>query len=246
MRKSKVVRLTRKWHRYLGLILGIQFLLWTIGGLYFSWTNISEIRGDNLKQEKPFIPKDNNYVSPSEFLPQFLDQEDDLISVELTTILETPIYRVQFTSKEKKEVVLVNAHNGKLKEALTKTEAVEVAKNRLNIEAPVIDVEYLTKTGSHHEYRKRPLPAYAITFDKPANTTVYVSSTYGNVQRFRNNKWRIFDFLWMLHTMDYQERDDFNNLLLRAFSLFGMFTILSGFFLYTLTSKTLNRKKKDK
>ncbi len=36
MKKSKVVRLTRKWHRYLGIILGIQFLLWTVGGLYFS------------------------------------------------------------------------------------------------------------------------------------------------------------------------------------------------------------------
>ncbi len=36
----------RKTHRYLGVILGIQFLFWTIGGLYFSWTNIDEIHGD--------------------------------------------------------------------------------------------------------------------------------------------------------------------------------------------------------
>jgi len=36
----------RRMHRYLGVLLGIQFLLWTVSGLYFSWTNIDEIHGD--------------------------------------------------------------------------------------------------------------------------------------------------------------------------------------------------------
>jgi uncharacterized iron-regulated membrane protein len=39
----------RKTHRYLGLFLGVQFLLWTISGLYFSWTDIDEIHGDQFK-----------------------------------------------------------------------------------------------------------------------------------------------------------------------------------------------------
>ncbi len=243
MRKSKLVRLTRKWHRYLGIILGIQFLLWTIGGLYFSWTNIDKIRGDNLKNKKPYLPNSATYVSPSNFLVNYLDQTDSLISLELTTILEEPIYRLQFFSEGKKEGILINAKSGKLRKSLTKEEAIKVAHSRLAIKAPITTIEYLKETGNHHEYRKRPLPAYAITYGKPANTTVYVSEKYGNVQTFRNNQWRIFDFLWMLHTMDYQERDNFNNMILRAFSLFGIFTILSGFTLYVLTSKTLNKKK---
>jgi hypothetical protein len=28
----------RRTHRFMGVILGVQFLLWTIGGLYFSWS----------------------------------------------------------------------------------------------------------------------------------------------------------------------------------------------------------------
>ena len=48
MIKSKTAIKIRKAHRYLGLFLGIQFLLWTISGLYFSWTNIDEIRGEHL------------------------------------------------------------------------------------------------------------------------------------------------------------------------------------------------------
>ncbi len=36
----------RKAHRYLGLIIGVQFLAWTVSGLYFSWTDIDQIHGD--------------------------------------------------------------------------------------------------------------------------------------------------------------------------------------------------------
>ena len=52
----------------------------------------------------------------------------------------------------------------------------------------------------------------------------------------------IFDFLWMFHTMDYAGRDNFNNLLLRAFSLFGLATIVSGFTLFFMTT---NKKRKQ-
>ena len=37
----------RKTHRFLGIFIGIQFLFWTISGLYFSWTDIDEIHGDH-------------------------------------------------------------------------------------------------------------------------------------------------------------------------------------------------------
>jgi hypothetical protein len=47
----------------------------------------------------------------------------------------------------------------------------------------------------------------------------------------------------MSHTMDYQGRDDFNNLLLRIFSLFGLFTVLSGFLLWATSSPTLRKLK---
>ncbi len=244
MKRSKIVRLNRKWHRYLGLILGIQFLFWTLGGLYFSWTNIDEIRGDNLKNGPPPLAINTAIVSPSHFLPNFIQEKDSLTSLELTSILNKPYYRCEYKTGGSERVILIDAKSGKLKPALNKNESVQVAKEKLSVETSISKVEFLTETGSHHEYRGRPLPAYAITFSKPASTTVYVSTEYGNVQTFRNNQWRIFDFFWMLHTMDYQERDNFNNILLRAFAIFGLVTLLSGFSLYLVTSKTLNNIRK--
>jgi hypothetical protein len=37
--------------------------------------------------------------------------------------------------------------------------------------------------------------------------------------------------------MDYQGRDNFGNILLRAFSIFGLFTVASGFVLFFVSSK---------
>ena len=48
----------RKHHRFLGIFIGIQFLFWTISGLYFSWTDIDlhklgpTIRFEYLKETK--------------------------------------------------------------------------------------------------------------------------------------------------------------------------------------------------
>ena len=60
-------------------------------------------------------------------------------------------------------------------------------------------------------------------------------------QTVRHRDWRWFDFLWMTHTMDYETRDDFNNKLIRIFSLMGLFTVMSGFILWGITSKTLKK-----
>ena len=58
MTKAKWQKIIRKSHRYLGLFLGIQFLFWTIGGLYFSWTNIKNIRGEDIRKEPTTIKKE--------------------------------------------------------------------------------------------------------------------------------------------------------------------------------------------
>ena len=243
MTKRKIIQLNRKWHRYLGVILGIQFFLWTVGGLYFSWTNIDEIRGDHLKKKHALPILQDDLVSPSQFLARENVPKDSILSLEIASILNKPFYRIVYRSEGQSKVKLVDAITGQLKKPLSEKEAVHIAKEGLAVNASIAQVTFITESGKHHEYRGRPLPAYAIVFGEPANTTVYVSQEYGNIQTFRSNQWRAFDFLWMLHTMDYEGRDNFNNLLLRAFALFGLFTILSGFTLFVLTSKRFSRKK---
>jgi hypothetical protein len=223
--------------------------MWTISGLFFSWSNIDEVHGDFQKNNAPLLSINTSLVSPTIALDTIkkISKIDSIISIQLIEILGNPIYQVSFLSaphnqaneKHNRQVMnqLVNAETGKLRGPLTKEEATKIATLRFTGEPKIKSVEYLTQTNNHHEYRKNPLPAYAITFDHPTNTTVYVASELGTIQKFRNNKWRIFDFLWMMHTMDYEGRDNFGNTLLRIFSIFGLLTALSGFVLFFISAK---------
>lgn len=254
MAKSKHYYI-RKTHRWLGVILGIQFLLWTIGGLYFSWSNMDEVHGNFQKKNTPLLAAHISLVSPSLVMDSIkrVHQIDSIVSIQLIEILGKPFYQVRCISNNHSKANLehddmqvmnhlANAETGLLRGPLTTEEAVEVAKIRFNGEPKIKSVEYLTVTNGHHEYRENPLPAYAITFDQPSKTTVYVASELGTIQKFRNNKWRVFDFLWMMHTMDYESRDHIGNWLLRAFSIFGLVTVFSGFALFFVSTKWTKKK----
>jgi hypothetical protein len=226
----------RKTHRYLGIFIGIQFLFWTISGLYFSWTNIDDIHGDQFKNLE-YQPKSfDNLISPSA-----LNVTEGVNTIELRDINNLPYYWIN-----KKQ--LYNAIDGKLKESISKNEALYIAKNYMKADIEVTTIEKINETGKHHEYREKLLPAYVISYDNDEALKAYVSIKDGKFQTVRHRNWRWFDFLWMTHTMDYEGRDNFNTIILRAFSLLGLITVLSGFLLWYTSSpsvrKLLKRIKK--
>jgi hypothetical protein len=53
----------------------------------------------------------------------------------------------------------------------------------------------------------------------------------GELLAKRHDLWRWFDFLWMFHIMDYEERSDVNNTLLRITASVGLVFALSGLWL---------------
>jgi uncharacterized iron-regulated membrane protein len=239
----------RKAHRYLGLFIGIQFLFWTIGGLYFSWTKIEEIRGDHLRNKAETIKIDGTLISPQPILDQIREKEEvaGVARVNLIEILEKPFYEIRFLpahgASHQQKIVVASALDATIRPAVTKAEAEKIAAAALLKPLAVKESLYLTpeNIGGHHEYRSGALPAWAITFDSPDELTVYVAAENGQVGSFRTNEWRAFDFLWMLHTMDYRERDNINNYILRGFSILGMITILSGFLLFFASSPLVRR-----
>jgi hypothetical protein len=218
---------------------------------------MDEVHGDFEKKHPPLLSSNVKLVSPSTVLDSIkaIHRIDSIVSIQLIEILGKPFYQIRCLTAIKQTAAvhehdpvhamnhLADAVTGELREPLTKDEAVAVAAQHFNGEPTVLSIEHLTTTGKHHEYREQPLPAYAITFKHPNNTTVYVASELGTVQKFRNKPWRIFDFLWMLHTMDYQSRDHIGNTLLRIFSIFGLITVLSGFALFFISSRLARKKR---
>jgi hypothetical protein len=78
------------------------------------------------------------------------------------------------------------------------------------------------------EYRGA-LPVWQLVFDDEAGTHLYVSPATGKVAARRSGVWRVYDFLWSLHIMDYQTRDNFNNWLVVIASAIGLVLTITGF-----------------
>jgi hypothetical protein len=241
---------TRKTHRYLGLFIGIQFLLWTVGGLYFSWNNMDDVHGDTLlKQEKKYFNSvDFSQVQKGIDSLMLRGEIDSIHSVKLFEAFDKPLVQFRYFKNNHVHLQLISPETGKIRPPFSGQECLELAEGRLIESIPVKKAELLEKhsTGNHHEYRGRPLPAYAFSLDHPSNTTIYVSTELGQITSVRNSNWRRFDFLWMLHTMDYSSRDHITNWVLRIFSVLGLITIFSGFYLFYLTSPTIKKFRKRK
>ncbi|MFQ5589153.1 MAG: PepSY domain-containing protein [Nitrospiria bacterium] len=241
-----MIRKIRKIHRLLGLFVGLQILLWGVGGLYFSWNEIGKVRGENLvaKQKKLFL-QDSDFISPSKQISQFTREYPEVELVDqlvLRSFMGLPVYEIRYQEDGKIRHALSDPHTGRIRPPISEDEAIAIAKADFAPEAPILKVDYIEEIADGSEYRGRPLPAWRIEFDHPSHTRIYISAERGLVTARRNNTWRWFDFLWMLHIMDYEDRDNFNNLLLQGMSVLGLVTVASGFVLWGTTTRLFRRQ----
>lgn len=223
-------RLLRKIHRWLGLIAGLQLLAWTISGLYFTWFPIDEIHGDHLltiAEPETALLREAQLLSPSEITGMHEDLADARISdISLTETLGTPVYLVG--------AIRVNALTGEKMSPLTEREAIAIVRSRTRHE--ISTAELVEQVAVDSEYRGGELPAWRLTLEEEA-AAIYVGRQSGRIRAVRTDAWRWFDFLWSLHIMDYEEREDFNHTLIQVLAILGLATVLSGLILFFATQR---------
>ncbi|MDT8414380.1 MAG: hypothetical protein RQ735_03295 [Flavobacteriaceae bacterium] len=242
----KSQRKIRRFHRYIAVFVGIQLLFWTVSGLYFSWNNMDDVHGDTFR----IFPK--NFVGNPNFalMDSLFDEVEKTIkidSIKSIGIVKNdvlPMARFSFFYAGKLHHQLIDLEKKSLRPPLSEVESVKLAQESFRGKVGIKNVKLLSEKDVHqtHEYRGSVLPAFAIEFDHASGLTAYVAPELGEVTSFRNNNWRRFDFLWMMHTMDYQTRDVITNWVLRIFSVLGLLTVFSGFLLYFATSKKIIKK----
>jgi hypothetical protein len=184
-------------------------------------------------------------LSPQEVIAANQNGGDspDLSKFRIISVMGEPHYSVVYGKAEAARQIMVNTLTGDVREPISESEARTIAAGSMHERSDIESVEFITKElmSGHHEYREKPLPAWAVTFKHPESVTAYVGANDGQIHAVRTNSWRAFDFLWMLHTMDFSGRDNINNYVLRTFSILGIITVLSGFLLYFTSSKTMRR-----
>ncbi|WP_223671272.1 PepSY domain-containing protein [Kangiella shandongensis] len=219
----KPVIFFRKFHKWLGLIIGLQLLLWVVGGFVMSFFDIEQVRGeDRIAEQKQADLSQPLTVTASQAMSlSGLNAEQ----VVLKSWLSKPVWLV----KEGKTEVLIDAIRGEVLTPLSETMARQVAISDFSGEEAIAQVSLIENPLG--EVRGKTLPLWQVTFSDDDETRVYVSQHSGEVVARRNDTWRLFDFFWMLHIMDYDERTDFNNPLLIFAALLAILMSISGLYL---------------
>lgn len=213
-------RFVTRLHLWTGLLLGLQFLVWMSSGVVMSWFPIEQVRGEHNIAEPSAVAlaAAADYRPPAEILARAGGAANRLTLVRL---LGAPVYLLE----GKGRTLLFDAHTGKRLSPLPREMALAIARADFSGRGDAVDAVLLRITNT--EYRKQ-VPVWRVVFDDPEHTRIYVSPDSGKVEARRNATWRLYDFFWMLHIMDYDERTDFNNPLIMTASATGLMFALSG------------------
>ncbi len=212
-------------HHWLGLLLGAQVIIWMASGVVMSWFSLNWVRGETTAQSDIAPPElaPVSYASPGGVIAQV----EGATEVRLKTWLNRRVYEVQGYDR----TVLFDADTGEKLSPIKEKDARRVARHDYVGPGEIVIIRLMNNPPQ--EYRG-DRPVWRADFDDRDQTRLYISPDTGNVVARRNRIWRIFDFFWMLHIMDYDERQDFNNPLLRAASATGFLFALSGLLLVVM------------
>ena len=207
-------------HKWIGLIIGVQIILWISGGVIMSWFPIDEVRGQhNVADQAPVqIAASDSFMPVPDALS--LNNITEADQVTMRSWLGRIIYEVRAD-----EIHLIDARSGFLLSPLNEAVARSVALADYAGDVEIMTSELLNETNL--EYRGAT-PVWRFDFDDEDETHLYVSPQTGRIVARRNATWRLFDFFWMLHIMDYEDRENFNHPLLITASISALIMVLMG------------------
>ena len=227
--------IARTAHKWLALLIGLQVLVWLVTGLYMVVVNIDFIHGDTLvrnMQQTVHVP-----ATPQVTMTSLKDQYPDATRIGLKPVMGKTFYMVTTADSR----YLVDPGNGAVVSPLGENAAREIAGYHFAGEAGVINAALIT-SNPPMEIQTRRLPLWRIDFDDRFATSFYIDPYSGSLATRRHQYWRIFDFLWMLHIMDYENRSDAHNTLLVAAQIAGLVFSITGLWLLFYSFSGRRRK----
>jgi uncharacterized iron-regulated membrane protein len=216
----------RKWwfsiHKWVGLIVGLQVLAWTVSGLYMTWFPIAEVRSEhNIREAKPRdLRTATDLIAPDRAVAA---AKAPVSRLELADIAGRWMWRIDSAGKPH---MLIDAESGKVLSPLDEAAAREIARADYAGKAQIAAARLIEKDPPI-EYR-RALPVWQVTFADAGATKLYIEPLTGKVTARRSDLWRTYDFLWSLHIMDYTEREDFNHWPIILMTLLALTLTVTG------------------
>jgi hypothetical protein len=219
----------RRWHIWLGWIVGLPFLLWTVSGLVMVARPIEEVRGENLVRPAPPLPLGFAPVAPA-IGPR------PVASLKLEQRSDGPKWLVSYSDGDSR---LADAATGRLLPALSASDAARVVESRYAGKARIAAVDRTSAAAPPLDLR-RPIDAWRVSMDD--GTRFYVHAKTGEIAARRTRWWRIYDFMWGLHIMDPKTREDTSNPLVIGFGAVALLTTLMALVLLPMSIRRRRRR----
>lgn len=215
----KLARVASFVHKWVALLIGIQIVFWVVSGLFFTIFPIEQIRSEHLI--RPATPQAVDTAS----LPSFATLRGP--RGELPTKLTVEhrangqVVLVEFADAPP---ALYDAADLRQLSPLNADQARAIARAHVTLTSQPLGVERITEEIP--EYRGA-LPAWRVRFPD-GGLSVYVAENTGAVTARRSDLWRIYDTLWALHIMDWENHEDFNHPLIVIVTWLTLLSVIAG------------------
>jgi hypothetical protein len=221
MISPRLARRIASIHKWLGLLVGLQLVVWTASGLFFAAIHITDIRGESLVHPAGHVaPMDGARIKFSSSDALKAVAEDRPIEVALRPLAGEPVYEV----RGEIGTFLVSAETGE-RIVVDEARARALAQEKWIAEDAIIGAELMEVAPKESGL---PGEAWAVSFKGEGHPTLYVSAVNGRVSAPRTDLWRTYDFLWQLHLMDWGLNENFNTPWMVAAALLALSTVLFG------------------
>jgi len=186
--------------------------------------DIHYIHGDTLVAEKKqsLTPNQVKYS-----FKELLSAHPQAKNIELGFMLKQVVYRFNID----KNKVLLSAADGKQLSPINKLLATTIAKDKYHNKGVAITKVQLLTEHAPKELSSRHLPVWRVDFDDFSSPSFYISANSGQLVTKRHSYWRLFDWMFSFHVMDYIDEEADNKLLL----LFSILALVASVFGLVLT-----------
>ena len=223
-----VRRTLRRWHVWLGWLVGVPMLFWTLSGVVMVLRPIEEVRGEGLLRDPPAIHL------PTAAIPPNLEGLA-IESLALAQRSEGPRWVITAADGTSRQA---DPATGGLVPVLGAANAVREVMSRYTGDAKVSGVSRIDPSRPPLELRRETSGWMVAMSD---GTHFFVDSGSGAVVARRTLWWRFYDFMWGLHIMDLETREDTHHPWIVVFGVLALLSTLMALVLLPMTGK---RKRK--
>ncbi|OZA94232.1 MAG: hypothetical protein B7X57_02245 [Erythrobacter sp. 34-65-8] len=212
-RHQRLMRQFARWHIWLGWLVGVPILMWTLTGLFMVARPIDDVRGTSLRTQA----------------------EPQALVLPGTAAGSGPVREMRSFMQRGRAISLVNRMDGTVQRYDLATgqpiAPVGATEARAIVAQGVIGGDAVARVTLYEADQvpfdfRRPMPVWQVALDN--GTHVYVGRDTGEIEAVRTRWWRVFDLMWGLHIMDLEAREDTSHPVLILFAALAAFGALLG------------------